>query len=467
MDTPSSITVTRNLTWRYVFALSLIAAVIIGTFILNRNQILASEKDAHIINISGMQRMLSQRIGLMAREVYFAQSQQEADIYFKKLQTVTQKMRQNHSKLSSGDLGQYGKYTLSEKVRNLYFGEFGLDKRVNSYLLLAETLVQTYSSEGVLGVRQSTLTTEIIRIARNGLLADLNQVVAQYEQEAYNKIVRFKRVEMAVLLFGLVTLLIEVFFIFRPMVRNVSHNIENLKVANDELVEFSYRISHDLRAPIVSSVGLLNVCDNAIEMENKQMLQTALNHMKSSMTQLENLIQDVINLTKIKMGNLQYEAFNLGTILQESISKLSHLDGFEKINITIENNLSNKMIAPKMIVQQSLENLISNAIKYRDDANSDCCVTVRASLKQNHYEISVEDNGIGIPEKYRKTIFAMFKRFHPDKSFGSGLGLYLVKQNLKLLKGRIEYTPLASGTRFTMHFPQGKPSLIKSKGKAL
>jgi signal transduction histidine kinase len=386
MDTPASVTVTRNLTWRYVIALSLIAAVIIGSFILNRNQILASEKDAHIVNISGMQRMLSQRIGLMAREVYFAQSQQEADIYFKKLQAVTQKMRQNHTELSTGDLGDYGEYTLSEKIRNLYFGEYGLDKRVNNYLVLAETFVQTYSSEGVLGVRQSTLPTEIIRIARNGLLADLNQVVAQYEQEAYNKIVRFKRVEVSVLLFGLGMLLVEVFFIFKPMVRNVSQNIESLKVANDELIEFSYRISHDLRAPIVSSVGLLNVCDNAIEMDNKQMLQTALSHMKSSMAQLENLIRDVINLTKIKMGDLQYETVNLDNILQESIGKLSHLEGFEQIKITIDNSLPKDMIAPKMIVQQSLENLISNAIKYHDDSNSDCCVAIRASLKQNNYE---------------------------------------------------------------------------------
>ena len=68
-------------------------------------------------------------------------------------------------------------------------------------------------------------------------------------------------------------------------------------------------------------------------------------------------------------------------------------------------------------------------------------------------EVCVRDNGLGIDEKYRDKVFGMFQRFHPKVSFGSGLGLYIVLQNVKAIEGEIVYKPLEQGSEFIVTFP--------------
>ena len=80
---------------------------------------------------------------------------------------------------------------------------------------------------------------------------------------------------------------------------------------------------------------------------------------------------------------------------------------------------------------------------------------VRISTEKNGNDIvfSVEDNGLGIPEEREKEIFSMFKRFHPKVSFGSGLGLYMMKKSADVLGGQIEYEKSELGTKFKLLIP--------------
>ena len=77
-------------------------------------------------------------------------------------------------------------------------------------------------------------------------------------------------------------------------------------------------------------------------------------------------------------------------------------------------------------------------------------------IKENQYHISVRDNGIGISKKHQSEVFSMFKRFHPKVSFGSGLGLYLVKKNMKAMDGEVHCKALEDGTNFSLSFPYQK-----------
>lgn len=442
-----------RLTLRYAFALALIACVLATSYFIVSKQINANEKDAYLVNLSGMQRMLSQRIALMSREIYHADTKKEADLYFVKMQLVRRRMFNNHEQLISGDLGVNGTYTLSPRIYEMYFREGGVDERVKSYLEIANEYLRLYEAQGLEGVRDSDLMSRIVTIARNGLLSELNDVVSQYEWEARAKIGKFRQLEMIVLSLGFLTLLIEVIFIFKPMVNSVTRSVNKLEVANAELIEFSYRISHDLRAPVVSTLGLTDVMSGAIKDGNKDLAQTALGHVKKSMVQLDTLISDVINLTKMKMSNVEKEEVDLKALVDQVVEKLSHLPGFDDVVIERNIDVHEPVKIKRIFVLQTLENLVSNAVKYSDPEEKRSVVRIGAQIRQGKCVLSVEDNGIGIPEKFYSEVFKMFKRFSPKHSFGSGLGLYLVSQNAKSLDGDIKLISLEKGVKFQLSFP--------------
>ena len=129
------------------------------------------------------------------------------------------------------------------------------------------------------------------------------------------------------------------------------------------------------------------------------------------------------------------------------------MEGFQ--NIIFEKNISIKdPITTKLIfLRQNLENLISNAIKYYDPEEPKPVVHITVKKHKGCCIITVSDNGLGVPESYQKELFSMFKRFHPKVSFGSGLGLYLVKQNAEALGGAVIFKSLEKGAEFVFKFP--------------
>lgn len=444
---------TQNLTYRYVLALLLIATVMLLTYTVLINQIKQNQNDAYIINISGMQRMLSQRIALFTREVQHAETREEAEIYLNKMRKAVERMQSNHKELITGDFANGYHRDLSTEVSEVYFGKNPLDQRVRNYTHLAERFIKTYDQEGWETLKETELTDKITKIARNGLLADLNRVVFLYQEESEKSIKYFQVLETFFLMLGLFILILEALLIFRPMTKRIVTNTKLLEDRNAELTEFTYRISHDLRAPIVSSLGLTEVVKIANEQEDKKQASEALDYIKSSLTQLEVLIDEVINLTKMKQTDVPLEEISLKEEVDRVLEKLRYIEGFQDIefvkNIKVEGTIQTKAI----YLKQNLENLISNAIKYYDPDTPNPKVSIEAEESRGFCEISISDNGLGIPKDYHDKLFYMFKRFHPKVSFGSGLGLYLVKQNAEALGGAVKYKPLDKGSEFIFKFP--------------
>ncbi|MEM7650822.1 MAG: ATP-binding protein [Pseudomonadota bacterium] len=434
-------------------AMLLIACVLVGSFAVLVKQISYNEKDAYIINISGMQRMLSQRTALMAREIYHANTPEEAALYANKMRAVTDKMRDNHERLSTGNLKEFGSYKLSPQIQDMYFGETALAKRVDLYIGKAEVFLKTYDEGGLEAVQQNEIVNEIVKIARNGLLRDLNAIVFQYETEAQDKVLHSKKLQTIFLSIGLITVLIVILFIFRPMVKRIVSNIDELEHLNKELLEFSYRISHDLRAPIVSSLGLIGLSKRSLDEGETDTVIGAIPHIEKSLTKLENLIEGVIMLTKMKMSEIKTEEVDVKEMITEIIEKVSSLPHAEKIDFQTDIQISEAIHVQKLFVNQTLENFISNAVKYADPDEKAPFVKTVAKIENGECTFSVEDNGLGVPEEYRDQLFGMFKRFHTKVSFGSGLGLYLVKQNAVSLGGDAFFTPMEKGSKFTLKFP--------------
>ena len=124
-----------------------------------------------------------------------------------------------------------------------------------------------------------------------------------------------------------------------------------------------------------------------------------------------------------------------------------------EFSIDTEIRTKNPIFLEKGRMAQILENLISNAIKYRNTKKDESYVKVIIERKETNLMISIKDNGIGIPEKNHHELFKMFKRFHPNVNIGSGLGLAIIKKNIDKLEGEIRVKSSEAGTEFEIRIP--------------
>lgn len=220
-----------------------------------------------------------------------------------------------------------------------------------------------------------------------------------------------------------------------------------------ELEEFSYRTSHDLRSPLKSAIGLLAVTKNSISLDDKSAALKTLDMTVTSLSKLEQLVQDILTLTKAKNEEEANQLVDVNAIIEEAIEKSAHMENFERLEIRLNLDFKDKFYTKKTRLVLIIENLLSNAIKYQNINATGSFVKVATSRVGNNFILSVSDNGLQIPQNCHEKIFCMFKRFHPRTSFGSGLGLYMIKKSTEILGGEITFTDTGSGSCFELSIP--------------
>ena len=221
-----------SITKRYIVGLVLIGLSASAACLCLRVALSRSESTALIVNISGRQRMLSQRLGLDALKVnYFLSSSdiQSARHSSESLLTHALEMQAANKKLSSGNLSKDKSVILSRSIRNLYFGETNLSQRVNEYTELAIALSESLDVADV-----SDLSSKIISLSQ-GLLYDLNSAVALYQQEGEDKIALAELVAWVAIFLIVVLLLLEARYIFRPILGIVEESWQAEARRIDEL----------------------------------------------------------------------------------------------------------------------------------------------------------------------------------------------------------------------------------------
>lgn len=233
----------------------------------------------------------------------------------------------------------------------------------------------------------------------------------------------------------------------------VERRTRDLRHANEELEEFAYRTSHDLRSPIISSVALLGLADEAIRDGNTDVASSSISHAQKSLSKLEVLISDILTLTQIGSANEADVFLNISDVIDDAISKLDHADGFEKLSIARDISFAGEISTKPSRLKLILENLISNAAKYQDPEEDNPTLKISCYSVADQLYLEFSDNGLGISEEYRHQIFDMFKRFHPKVAEGTGLGLYLMKRSARVLDGEISYRPLEKGSLFRLIIP--------------
>lgn len=228
---------------------------------------------------------------------------------------------------------------------------------------------------------------------------------------------------------------------------------EQLKASNEELSQFSYRTSHDLKAPLVTVRRLAGlICEDIKEGEYREARHNS-EKIEAHVRKLENLVVDILNLAQAELKGEKLELVDIETILKEVDEKLSIVYLDNDVSITTDFEGSSKITSSKIRLSQIIENLISNSIKYQDKSKNERFIKVCVKREKSRNLISVEDNGLGIPEEYQDRVFEMFQRFHPHVAYGSGLGLYLIKKHVDKLSESIELFSTEQGTKFVIALP--------------
>lgn len=227
---------------------------------------------------------------------------------------------------------------------------------------------------------------------------------------------------------------------------------EELVKINKELDSFVYSVSHNLRAPLMSVLGLIQLAQMDDKRQNNG-LANYFNLMETSIHRLDETLKEILDYSRNARSEIKIEQINMSALLNESFERLRYLDGFDDIskNITVEESAPLYSDAYRLTVV--FNNLISNAIKYRDLQKDKQRIDIRVTVSEKDVTFHFNDNGIGIKEELVTKIFDMFFRA-TEKSEGAGLGLYIVKEAIDKLQGEIHVKSSPGvGTAFMITMP--------------
>jgi signal transduction histidine kinase len=224
---------------------------------------------------------------------------------------------------------------------------------------------------------------------------------------------------------------------------------EELKVRNAELDNFVYKVSHDLRAPLSSILGLVNLAKLPGNDDNPM---DYINIIGQKVEALDNFISDVLSHSKNLKMEVTRAKVDFNTIISRTFTDLSYLDGASEMLVYRSIDEADFFSDPWRI-SEIFRNLVSNAIKYKQATTGGSEVRVQITINNKFAQIKFSDNGIGIDEQNISRIFDMFYRA-TEQSTGSGIGLYIVKNAVEKLGGRITVeSEVGSGTTFTILLP--------------
>ena len=243
---------------------------------------------------------------------------------------------------------------------------------------------------------------------------------------------------------------------YSSIIRDISDQKQieqDLKYKNKELDTFVYKASHDLRGPIASLLGLYEIVVNEIKDEKSLEYFDLYN---KQITRLNDIILTLIQLTKIKEVDISKEKINFKSIINSCINSFTNLPNFDNVRFNLKIDLDRPFMSDRGLVTTILQNLVENAIKYSKPGQpGDVEIEIKRNLNEDLL-IKVEDHGIGIEKNIQGEVFNMFFRAN-DQVIGSGLGLYILKNAVEKLNGKVSlFSKVNEGTTFSIKIKDGQ-----------
>lgn len=431
-----------------------------------------SQSDSYIVNISGRQRMLSQRITKSG--LIMASTKDSLEFFTEQLE-----LSKDINLLNSAHRAlQFGDSTINSEIHQNSAKVKALFKELEPHFQKINI-----GSKGLLSVESfsaqndSTFETSLrfIRENEQDFLRLMNEITFQYDKEASKQINQASRTEYILYCFAIFLLLLERLFIFRPTVKKIKNftkellekeriiatteakkqYIKELEDKNEELKTFSYITSHDLQEPLRTIIGFTEILStNYKEVLDDKGIQM-LNYVSESAKKSSDMIRDLLFYTKVGEKGSTVNV-DCNQLIKEI--KISHRQLIEDSHTTIQSSPLPVIQGFKTELKALFQNLISNAIKYRKPK-------VHQQIKINyvdngdHHLFTFTDNGIGIDKIHHKEIFLIFKRVSEDTNHtGTGIGLAICKKIAQTHGGSIWVTSeLNKGSVFHVSLPKTLP----------
>lgn len=227
---------------------------------------------------------------------------------------------------------------------------------------------------------------------------------------------------------------------------------KELVKTNAELDRFVYSVSHDLRSPLTSMLGLITFIEEESQepdtIEHAKMIHTSINR-------LDGFIKNILLYSQNNRTGLEVEKIPLQKMIEEVVDSLRGMIEAKGIHFEVNIKELQPFYSDWQRFSTIMENLVSNAIKYHKKNGPGRYIKVTGTSDSGKLRIDIADNGIGIASVYHGKIFDMFFRLS-GKTAGSGIGLYIVKEIVEKLQGTIK-----------VHSEEGKGTIFKIKIKNL
>lgn len=215
---------------------------------------------------------------------------------------------------------------------------------------------------------------------------------------------------------------------------NLQELVNNLEISNRELEQFAYVASHDLQEPLRMISSFTQLLERRYKNQLDDDADEFIGYVVEGAQRMKYLIDDLLAFSRITSEAEHFELFNLETALNVVLSYLNPL--IEQNNTIITHEPLPSIKGDYSQIQQLLQNLISNAIKFHDEQPTKIHISSKKSDKE--WIIGVSDNGIGIDPKYQEQIFDIFNRLHTREEYpGTGIGLAICKKIVERHGGRI------------------------------
>lgn len=314
--------------------------------------------------------------------------------------------------------------------------------------------------------RFQALQDSISNLENAELLSRLEREFKRKEQEQEIFDLREKSSQQylfLVLLSGLIGMVVVIagglFFYYRKIRKfneelesKVQERTEALKQSNTQLERFAYIASHDLKTPLRTISSFLSLIKRRIKQYNNPELEDLLSFASNGAKQMNNLIEDVLEFSKVSTAEMKREKVDLNQTIR---SVLYNIDDFLKENNGyVETHHLPSVEGNGGYLHQLFQNLIVNGVKYNEKDRPKVVISCQTEGKQ--YRFCVQDDGIGIDLAYQETVFEMFKRLHTSAEYeGTGIGLALCKKIVEQHGGEIWLEASSpEGTIFCFTLPQ-------------
>lgn len=227
--------------------------------------------------------------------------------------------------------------------------------------------------------------------------------------------------------------------------------LEEMMQRNRDLEQFTYIVSHNLRAPVANIIGISDYMQNT-EMETDE-IEEMNNGLRTSVDKLDGVINDLNNILQLKREiSEKKETVKFSDLVNNIKTSIVNFIEKEEVTFITDFKAVNEIETIKSYLHSIFYNLISNSIKYRRTDVSPI-IEIKSAIIENKLVVTFQDNGLGIDlDKKGDQVFGLYKRFHTHAE-GKGMGLFMVKTQVETLGGTITLkSEINNGTEFVIKF---------------